>query len=187
MQGLRGRQQALPSVSHVPVHPARLKTWRIVFCIAIAALRAADGATGEATGEAPTLRAFFSQAGVWGAVTFERGLADGSVRIRANLSVASDKVGDYSWGIYAFPVDYSRPDGCNSKHIGSKPWINFDAKLNKLKLVKEEEQDEDVDEATTVEAVTGQPQGKTNKIEDEVILEKKVFSATSGFGADLLG
>lgn len=146
--------------SHGTLHPARLKPRRsLFFYIAIVVLQVAAGA--------PKLRASFSQAGVWGTVTFERGSSSSSsvlVHVRANLSVSSDKVGDYSWGIYPFPIDYSRPDGCDSKQIGRKPWISLDATLGKLSLGNEDREAEDHgEEATTLEAVTGQPEGKKER------------------------
>jgi len=140
----------------------RLKVCLALFCMAV--LHQPVNAEGD-SGPSPNtsglkLRAVFSQSGVWGTITFQQGSNDKSVHIKANLSVSTDKAGDYSWGVYEFPIDYSRSDTCNSKKIGKKPLINFDGKLNKLSLVKEEETVEVTEEQdTTLEPVTGEPEG----------------------------
>ena len=59
--------------------------------------------------------------------------------------MSSENVGDYSWGIYEFPIDYSKSEYCHSRHLGRKPLFNFDSKIGKIslaKVVKEEEADE---------------------------------------------
>jgi hypothetical protein len=173
-----GRQHHQTFLSNFTIHPARLKTWKLLFCIAIAVLRA----TGEsADGVAiPTLRASFSQVGVWGTVTFEQGSSNTSVHIKASLSVAKEKTGNYSWGIHAFPIDYSRPDNCNSKQIGRKGIINFDDKLGKLSLVKEEAVTEDT-ETTTLQPHTEGPEGKTKSENQSFYYPKNIFSCSGRF------
>ena len=88
------------------------------------------------------------------------------------MSVAADNAGDYSWGIYEYPIDYSRPDHCHSRHLGRKPLVNVDANLGKISLVKEEEEvKEDVKESVTEEpGVTSQP-GEEKPEEEEVKVE----------------
>ena len=91
---------------------------------------------------------------------------DTGVEINANLSVASENAGDYSWGIYEYPIDYSRPEHCHSRHLGRKPLINFDSNLGKISLVKEEVVSED----STEEPVTSLP--GEEKPETEVKVEE---------------
>jgi hypothetical protein len=83
---------------------------------------------------------------------------ENAVHIAANLSVAAESVGDYAWGIFELPIDYSRADSCSSRQLGRKPMLSLDAKLGKLSLVKEEKAAEAAEEATTVEPVTSQPE-----------------------------
>lgn len=165
------RHQTLHSVSHFTIHPSRLKPlWRVLFCITIAVLRADanpnpnPNPNGSGNGTTPTLRASFSQVGVWGTVTFERGASDTSVRVRANLTVSRAQAGDYSWAIYAFPVDYSRQDNCNAKQIGRKAIINLDEKLGKLGLVKEvvAATTDDPETTTLLQSPADEPEG--NKV-----------------------
>ena len=84
------------------------------------------------------LEASVSQNGVRGTVTFTQVPSGGggskAVQISANFSVTDPSyAGEYSWGIYEFPIDYSRgPDACHSRNLGRKPIINFDSVLNKL-------------------------------------------------------
>ena len=84
--------------------------------------------------------------------------------------MAAENAGDYLWGIYEFPVDYSRPDNCNSKLLGRKPILGLDPKLGKLSLVKPEKakpEEPEVDDVTTSESVTSQPEVPA-EVEDEV-------------------
>ena len=61
----------------------------------------------------------FSQHGVSGTVTFhrgsEKGVAEGKVVVTVRLSVAEEYAGEYSWGVYQFPIDYSVKDYCHSR------------------------------------------------------------------------
>ena len=78
--------------------------------------------------------------------------------------MSSENVGDDSWGIYEFPIDYSKSEYCHSRHLGRKPLFNFDSKIGKIslaKVVKEEE----ADEATTSESATSLPEEQKAKPE----------------------
>ena len=93
------------------------------------------------------LQASVSQNGVHGTITFTQSLSEGggkkAVQISANFSVTDPSyAGEYSWGIYDFPIDYSRgPDSCHSRNLGRKPITNFDSVLNKLVIGMPEEED----------------------------------------------
>ena len=52
------------------------------------------------------LVASFSQRGVKGDVRFLQ-LETGKVGVKVDLEVAEESGGDYSWGIYEFPIDYT--------------------------------------------------------------------------------
>ena len=86
------------------------------------------------------LQASVSQNGVQGTITFTQSLSEGggkkAVQISANFSVTDPSyAGEYSWGIYNFPIDYSRgPDSCHSRNLGRKPTLNFDTLLAKLMI-----------------------------------------------------
>lgn len=80
------------------------------------------------------LEAHLSQHGVRGVITFSQAQDQGPITISANISVAKEYKGEYSWGIYEFPIDYSLPDYCHSRMLGRKPIINLDTTLNKLVL-----------------------------------------------------
>ena len=93
------------------------------------------------------LEASVSQNGVRGTITFTQALSEEggkkAVQISANFSVTDPSyAGEYSWGIYDFPIDYSRgPDSCHSRNLGRKPITNFDSVLNKLVIGMPEEED----------------------------------------------
>ena len=48
-----------------------------------------------------------SQRGVKGDIRFSGG-SDGRVVVTADLSVAQGAEGEYTWGIYEFPIDYTK-------------------------------------------------------------------------------
>ena len=58
-----------------------------------------------------------SQHGVRGNITFSQDSGPGSeVTIKAKFNLDSaDRAGEYSWGVYEFPVDYSREDYCHAR------------------------------------------------------------------------
>ena len=80
------------------------------------------------------LEAHLSQHSVRGVIKFTQSASGELVKIKANLSVAREYKGEYSWGIYPFPIDYSTEDFCHSRMLGRKPTYNFDTSLNKLPL-----------------------------------------------------
>ena len=106
------------------------------------------------------LEASVSQNGVRGTITFTQTLSEEggkkAVQIRANFSVTdSSYAGEYSWGIYDFPIDYSRgPDSCHSRNIGRRPTTNFDTLLGKLVIgmVPDDEDHADAFPADSAEA-----------------------------------
>ncbi len=90
------------------------------------------------------------------------------------MSVAADNAGDYSWGIYEYPIDYSRPDHCHSRHLGRKPLFNFDANLGKISLVKEEEVKEPEEPVTEEPGVTATSLPDEEKPEEEEVKVESV-------------
>jgi hypothetical protein len=57
------------------------------------------------------LYASLSQRGVKGEVRFtgdEEGSGSGQVTVSVNLEVAEGSAGEYTWGIYEFPIDYTQ-------------------------------------------------------------------------------
>ena len=84
------------------------------------------------------LQATVSQNGVRGTITFTQSLSEEggkkAVQISANFTVTDPSyAGEYSWGIYDFPIDYSKgPEACHSRNLGRKPTTNFDTLLSKL-------------------------------------------------------
>ena len=57
------------------------------------------------------LYASLSQRGVKGEVRFttdDEGDSQQQVAVRVNLEVAEGSVGEYTWGIYEFPIDYTQ-------------------------------------------------------------------------------
>jgi Cu/Zn superoxide dismutase len=96
-----------------------------------------------ASSEDTVLEAHLSQHDVRGTLTFTQSSPGDPVRIAANLSVARNYKGEYSWGIYEFPIDYSAEDYCHTSMLGRKPLINFDSSLNKLQLDEAEATEED--------------------------------------------
>lgn len=85
-------------------------------------------------GSQQSLVVHLSQHSVSGSITFIQQSAGQEVTIEAELSVAREYKGEYSWGIYEFPIDYSQEDFCHSRMLGRKPILNFDTSLNKLPL-----------------------------------------------------
>ncbi len=58
--------------------------------------------------------------------------------VTARLKIESEEyAGEYSWGIYEFPIDYTAKDYCNSKMFGRRPILNLDDSLGKLVLHSE--------------------------------------------------
>ena len=53
------------------------------------------------------LVASFSQRGVRGEIRFS-GDSEGGVVVTADLSVAQGAEGEYTWGVYEFPIDYTK-------------------------------------------------------------------------------
>ncbi len=85
------------------------------------------------------LTSHFSQHGVSGTVTFHRAAAGdaaaaGKVVVTVRLSVSEEYAGEYSWGVYQFPIDYSVGDYCHSRMLGRRPLVDFDETLGKLIL-----------------------------------------------------
>lgn len=80
------------------------------------------------------LEAHLSQHSVMGTITFTQERPGDPVNIAASLKVSREYKGEYSWGIYEFPIDYSQEDFCHSRMLGRKPILNFDSSLNKLPL-----------------------------------------------------
>ncbi len=80
----------------------------------------------------------FSQHGVSGTVTFHAatsgGDLDGKTVVTVRLNVAEEYAGEYSWGVYQFPIDYSVSDYCHSRMLGRRPMVSFDETLGKLVL-----------------------------------------------------
>ncbi len=89
---------------------------------------------GSAYATPTTLEAHLSQHSVTGLITFTQSSPGQDVSIKAQLNVSREYKGEYSWGIYEFPIDYSQEDYCHSRQLGRKPILNFDASLNKLPL-----------------------------------------------------
>jgi len=79
------------------------------------------------------LVASFSQRGVKGDVRFLQ-LETGKVGVKVDLEVAEESGGDYSWGIYEFPIDYTEEDYCHSRYLGNRPRINLEDLLGKISL-----------------------------------------------------
>lgn len=69
------------------------------------------------------LEALLSQHGVTGSVIFSPD--EESTHVRVNLNASESYAGEYSWGIYEFPINYESPDYCNSRMLGRKPMINL--------------------------------------------------------------
>jgi len=92
--------------------------------------------------EAAVLEAHLSQHSVTGTVTFTQSRPGEPVSIKAELQVAREYKGEYSWGIYEFPIDYTQEDFCHSRLLGRKPILNFDTSLNKLPLDEAEASEE---------------------------------------------
>ena len=90
------------------------------------------------------LEAHLSQHSVRGVIKFTQSTPGDVVSIEASLSVAREYKGEYSWGIYPFPIDYSTEDFCHSRMLGRKPTYNFDTSLNKLPLDEAEVTDESI-------------------------------------------
>jgi len=71
-----------------------------------------------------SLVASFSQRGVRGEVRFSQ--EDGqSVQVTADLAVGEGRGGEYTWGIYHFPIDYTKKDYCEVKHTGRRPRVDL--------------------------------------------------------------
>ena len=89
--------------------------------------------------QAMQLVAHLSQHGVKGHVTFAQLTRDNPniTHVDFNLNVAEDQAGEYSWGIYEFPIDYSVPDYCHSRMLGRRPIINLSDLLGKIVLPSE--------------------------------------------------
>lgn len=77
------------------------------------------------------LVASVSQRGLQGDVRLTD-LEGGRVKVTANLSVAEGAEGEYTWGIYEFPIDYTQEDYCDS--VGRRPKINLEDLVGKLSL-----------------------------------------------------
>ena len=105
--------------------------WTLLFLIVINNVAKEAGA---AASEAAVLEAHLSQHSVTGTVTFTQSRPGEPVSIKAELQVAREYKGEYSWGIYEFPIDYTQEDFCHSRLLGRKPILNFDTSLNKLPL-----------------------------------------------------
>ena len=103
--------------------------WTTVLCLIITIARVAS-----ASEEAAVLEAHLSQHSVAGTITFTQLRPGEVVQIKADLTVAREYKGEYSWGIYEFPIDYTQEDFCHSRLLGRKPILNFDTSLNKLPL-----------------------------------------------------
>jgi hypothetical protein len=43
----------------------------------------------------------------------------------ANLAVAEGKEGEYTAGIYEFPIDYRQEDYCHAKYTGRRPLVDL--------------------------------------------------------------
>ena len=60
------------------------------------------------------------------------------VIISLRLRVSDEYAGEYSWGVYEFPLDYSGSSGadglCDSKALGRRPLVSLDEHLGKLVL-----------------------------------------------------
>ncbi|XP_040583567.1 uncharacterized protein Rsod [Lepeophtheirus salmonis] len=78
------------------------------------------------------LAAHFSSNGLKGSIYFSKKPSEGDVAI--SLDFTTDKPGEYSWGIYKFPMDYSvgQENQCSSRVMGRKPEINLDDNIEKL-------------------------------------------------------
>eukprot|EP00094_Tigriopus_californicus_P005910 TCALIF_05695-PA protein Name:"Similar to sodE Superoxide dismutase [Cu-Zn] 5 (Dictyostelium discoideum)" AED:0.01 eAED:0.01 QI:0/-1/0/1/-1/1/1/0/1143 len=101
------------------------------------------------------LFAHVSQHGVRGVISFKQSESAGTsadaattttttttttlseVQIKVNLTISEDYAGEYSWGIYQFPIDYTVQDFCDSRMLGRRPIVNFDEHLGKLMLPTE--------------------------------------------------
>jgi len=82
------------------------------------------------------LVASLSQRGVKGEIRFS-GDDDGRVVVTADLNVAQGAEGEYTWGIYEFPIDYTKEDFCHSRFLGRRPRINLEELVGKLTLPSE--------------------------------------------------
>ena len=60
------------------------------------------------TNHALDLVASFSQRGVKGEIRFSGESEGGVVVVTADLSVAQGAEGEYTWGVYEFPIDYTK-------------------------------------------------------------------------------
>ena len=60
------------------------------------------------------LVASISQRGVRGQITFTGGQTGDAVLVTAELEVSLGSEGEYTWGIYEFPIDYTKvgSEGC---------------------------------------------------------------------------
>ena len=91
-----------------------------------------------------TLEAHLSQHSVTGKISFTQSRPGALVEIKADLKVSREYKGEYSWGIYEFPIDYSKEDFCHSRMLGRRPILNFDTSLNKLPLDEAEASETEV-------------------------------------------
>ena len=107
-----------------------LQRWTAVLCL-ILVIKTGTVASVE---DATVLVSHLSQHSVTGTITFTQLRPGEAVSIKAELKVAREYKGEYSWGIYEFPIDYTKEDFCHSRLLGRKPILNFDTSLNKLPL-----------------------------------------------------
>ena len=114
--------------------------WTAVLCLLLVIKQAARVASEEAA----VLEAHLSQHSVAGTITFTQLRPGEVVQIKAELTVAREYKGEYSWGIYEFPIDYTQEDFCHSRLLGRKPILNFDTSLNKLPLDEAEASEAEV-------------------------------------------
>merc|ERR1719361_2520667 len=112
--------------------------WTAVLCL-ILVIRAGQVAS---LTEATVLVSHLSQHSVAGTITFTQLRPGEPVSIKAELKGAREYKGEYSWGIYEFPIDYTQEDFCHSRLLGRKPILNFDTSLNKLPLDEAEASEE---------------------------------------------
>jgi len=83
------------------------------------------------------LTASLSQHGVHGDITF-KDAENGTVEVTAMLRVGEGSEGEYTWGIYEFPIDYTEEDFCHSRYLGRKPRINLEDLVGKITLPNNE-------------------------------------------------
>lgn len=106
--------------------------WTAVLCLILVIK---TGTVASASSEdATVLVSHLSQHSVTGSITFTQLRPGEPVSIKADLKVAREYKGEYSWGIYEFPIDYTQEEYCHSRLLGRKPILNFDTSLNKLPL-----------------------------------------------------